>query len=234
MRVAVHEEGPDPVAVLAEEDWPPPDLDWTALHLDLAAADLVRRAPEAVTSAAFDLRDGMLSLTFTAGRDTDVIGHGALRLWVSLDDTDDAHLFVGVRKFRDGRECLFEGSYGFGFDMVTRGWQRVAHRELDETLSTPWQPVHTHRQAEPVRPGEIVAVDIALRPHATRIRTGDILRLDIRGTWHFPRNPLTGQTPAGYRRSPAGRCIVHAGGKYDSALLLGMRPPRDEPAWQCP
>lgn len=234
VRVAVHEEGPDPVAVLAEPDWPPPDLDWTALHLDLTAADLVRREPEAVTSAAFDLRDGMLSLTFTAGRDTDVIGHGALRLWVSLEDTDDAHLFVGVRKFRDGRECLFEGSYGFGFDMVTRGWQRVAHRELDETLSTPWQPVHTHRRAEPIRPGEIVAVDIALRPHATRIRTGDILRLDIRGTWHFPRNPLTGQTPAGYRRSPAGRCIVHAGGKYDSALLLGMRPPRDEPAWQCP
>lgn len=118
--------------------------------------------------------------------------------------------------------------------MVTRGWQRVAHRELDETLSTPWQPVHTHRRAEPIRPGEIVAVDIALRPHATRIRTGDILRLDIRGTWHFPRNPLTGQIPAGYRRSPAGRCIVHAGGNYDSALLLGMRPPRDEPAWQCP
>ena len=78
----------------------------------------------------------------------------------------------------------------------------------------------------------IVAVDIALRPHATRLRAGDVLRLDIRGTWHFPRNPLTGQFPAGYRRSPAGRCVIHAGGRFDSGLLLGMRESRDGPTWQ--
>lgn len=234
VRVAVHDEGPDPVAVLAEPDWPPPDLAWTPLYLDLPGGRLVEEQQQAESTAAFDLRDGMLSLTWDLPRDTDLIGHNGLRLWVSLEGTDDAHLFIGLRKFRDGQECLFEGSYGFGFDMVTRGWQRLAHRELDETLSTPWQPVQTHRHPEPLQPGQIVPVDIALRPHATRMRAGDSLRLGIRGTWHFPRNPLTGQFPAGYRRSPAGRCVLHAGGTYDSRLLLGMRAPRDEPAWHAP
>ena len=235
VRVAVHDEGPDPVAVLAEPNWPPPDLTWTSLRLDLPVRRLVDGEHGINSSTTdFDLHDGMLSLIWTAAEDLDVIGHAALRLWVGLEETTDANLFVGVRKFRGGRECLFEGSYGFGFDMVTRGWQRVAHRELDDTLSTPWQPVHTHRSAEPLRAGEVVPVDIALRPHATRLRAGDTVRLDIRGTWHFPRNPLTGQFPAAYRRSPAGRCVIYAGGPYDSRLLLGTRAPRNEPAWRAP
>lgn len=150
---------------------------------------------------------------------------------MSLEGAEDSHLFIGIRKLRQGREVVFEGSYGFGFDMVTRGWQRLAHRELDVDLSTPWQPVHTHRIAEPLIPGEVVPVDIALQPHATRMQAGDVLRLDIRGTWHYSRNPLTGQFPAGYQRSAGGRCVLHAGGEFDSALFIGMRPVRDEPAW---
>ena len=78
------------------------------------------------------------------------------------------------------------------------------------------KPVHTHRNAQPVAAGEVVPVDIALLPHATRLRAGDTLRVDIRGSWHFPRNPLTGQFPAGYQRSPAGRCIIHAGEPHAS------------------
>lgn len=235
VRMAVHDEGPDPVCVLAESDWPPPDLTWTSLQLDLPARRLVDTEPGNTTATAeFDLHKDVLSLSWTAPRDLDIIGHAALRLWLSLAGTDDAHLFVGVRKFRGGRECVFEGSYGFGFDMVTRGWKRVAHREIDAVLSTPWQPVHTHRRAEPLRPGEVIAIDIALLPHATRMRAGDTLQLDIRGTWHFPRNPLTGAFPAFYQRSPAGRCTIHAGGTHDSRLLLGIREPRNEPAWRSP
>ena len=44
----------------------------------------------------------------------------------------------------------------------------------DETRSTPWRPVNTHRGAQPLRPGEAIPVDGALRPHATRFRAGDV------------------------------------------------------------
>jgi predicted acyl esterase len=84
--------------------------------------------------------------------------------------------------------------------------------------------VHTHRVAEPAAPGEVVAVDVALRPHATRFRAGDELRLEVRGDWFFPRDPVRGQLPTGYQRSGRGAVVLRTGGAYDARLLLGHRP----------
>ncbi len=117
----------------------------------------------------------------------------------------------------------FEGSYGFSGDIVSKGWQRAAHRELDDRLSTPAQPVHTHARPEPLAEGEIVQIDMALRQHATRFLKGDILQLDLRGNWHFPRDPLFGQFPAFYAPSPKGNWVLLSGGGCDSHLLLGSR-----------
>jgi hypothetical protein len=156
-------------------------------------------------------------------RDIDVIGPMALRLWIKAQDASDLVLFAGIRKFRAGAEVTFEGSYGFSGDMVSKGWQRAAHREIDDHLSTPAQPVHTHVRAEPLAEGEIARIDIALRQHATRFLKGDILQLDLRGNWHFPRDPLFGQFPAFYAPSPKGNWILLSGGGYDSHLLLGSR-----------
>ena len=52
----------------------------------------------------------------------------AARLWLQIDEDDDADLFVGVEKWRDGRFVPFEGSYGYGRDRVSTGWQRVSLR----------------------------------------------------------------------------------------------------------
>ena len=87
-----------------------------------------------------------------------------------------------------GAEVTFEGSYGFSGDMVSKGWQRAAHRELDAELSTVEQPVYTHSRVSPLKPKEIVPIAIAMRPHATRLRKGDQLRLDIQGRWFYPKS----------------------------------------------
>ncbi len=76
-----------------------------------------------------------------------------LHLDVSLEGTGDSTLLAAVRLFRAGKEVPFEGSFGFAHDVVTHGWHRPAHRQLDQALSTPWQPVHTHAVAEPLAPG---------------------------------------------------------------------------------
>jgi hypothetical protein len=222
VHLEIHDGGPDPVAIIEETAWPPDDLHWRPLRLDARNGVLGEERP-AVQSQATYSTGGTLRFRWSVPEDMDIIGPMAVRLWIKAQDASDPVLFAGIRKFRAGAEVTFEGSYGFSGDIVSKGWQRVAHRELDERLSTPAQPVHTHVRAEPLAAGEVVQVDIALRQHATRFLKGDILQLDLRGNWHFPRDPLFGQFPAFYARSPKGSWVLLSGGEYDSHLLLGSR-----------
>ncbi|HEY0778212.1 MAG TPA: CocE/NonD family hydrolase [Gemmatirosa sp.] len=224
VRLAIHDQGPTPVAVTDEESWPPHDVAWRSLWLDAASRTLSSRKPEGAASVAFRAPREGVSFMWDVPEDVDVIGPMVLRLHLELRDGDDAFLFAGIRKFRRGAEVTFEGSFGFAADMVSKGWQRAAHRVLDDRLSTPGQPVHTHERAERLRPGEIVPVLIALRPHATRFLKGDRLQVDVRGRWHYPRDPLRGQFPAFYERSPNARCVLHTGGAHEAQLLLASRP----------
>lgn len=56
------------------------------------------------------------------------------------------------------------------------------------------------RQPQPLHPGQVVAVDVALSPSATLFRAGQQLRLLVAGRWLVSRNPLSGQFPAAYPR----------------------------------
>jgi putative CocE/NonD family hydrolase len=91
---------------------------------------------------------------------------------------------------------------------------------LDHGLSQPWEPVPACTDPQPLRAGEVVSVDVALGPSATLFRGGEQLRLVVAGRWLCPRNPLTGQFPAAYRRSPRGRVTLHWGQAHDAHLLV--------------
>jgi predicted acyl esterase len=84
-------------------------------------------------------------------------------------------------------------------------------------------PQADQERAEPLAAGEIARIDVAVRQHATRFLKGDILQLDLRGNWHFPRDPLFGQFLAFYAPSSKGNWVLLSGGEYDSHLLLGSR-----------
>lgn len=223
-RIAVHEAGPELVEVLMADTWPPTSgMRRQQLHL-AEGRRLVEEPAAREWSTAFDLRRGAVHWDWQVSEDLDVIGPMALTVHVSATGTDDPLLFARVRKLRGSREVTFEGSYGYALDGVSVGWQRVAHRELDDARSTPTQPVHRHERAEPLAPGEVVPVQVALLPHATRFRAGEVLRLELTGRWPVPRDPLRGQLPAGYRRSPGGTLTVHGGPGHVSGLLLDVRP----------
>ena len=227
VRLAIYEEGAEPVAVLGEQKWPPSDLLTRTLILDAAQRTMTHGFPvQPPASLSFKTwrrtRRGSARFSWLIPEDIDIIGPMALRLHVELRGAKDVFLFAGVRKFRDGTEMKFEGSFGFSGDMVSKGWQRAAHRELDP-FSTPLQPIHTHRLAELLQPGEIIPVEIALQPHATRFRKGDVLCVDVQGRWFYPRNPVFGQFPTAYQRSPRGLCVLHTGGAYDAQLRFGSR-----------
>ena len=226
VRLSITEAGSEPAAVVYEESWSPGDVQWQKLYLNAKNGTMgphEESAPHAFTT--FKLPNGRTRFVWMVPEDLDVIGPMALYFSVELEGGGDAFLFAGLRKFHNNVEVVFEGSYGFSGDMVSKGWQRLAHRELDSKLSTPEQPVHTHRRPVPLSPGEVVSTAIALRPHATRLRKGDRLRLDLQGRWFYPKSKLRGQFPADYERSPKATCTLHTGGQHLGYLLLATRPP---------
>jgi putative CocE/NonD family hydrolase len=212
------------VEVRAEEEWPLARTEWTPLHV--GAAGLVDDVPVVSGGARFRIRDGGVRFGHTFTHDTELTGPMALRLFVSVDDTDDVDLVVGVEKWRGGRYVAFEGSYGFGRDRVTTGWLSASLRALDEARSHPYEPVPAFTRREPLSPGEVVPVDIPLGASATRFLAGDQLRLVVAGRWLWPRNPLTGQFPAAYRTRTKGTCTIHWGPDRDAHLLVPVVPPR--------
>ena len=144
----------------------------------------------------------------------------SLRLFVEVHGTDDVDLFAGVEKWRGTTFVPFEGSYGFGRDRITSGWLKASMRALDEQLSRPFEPVPKLDNRHPLRPGEVVQVDISLGPSATLFRAGEQLRLVVAGRWLWPRNPLTGQFPAAYENGPRGKCTMHWGPDRDARMLV--------------
>jgi len=181
---------------------------------------LAAEQPRTAGAISFETHSRAAAFSWTVPADIELTGPMVARLWVELHGCDDANLFVGVEKWRGGRFVGFEGSYGYGRDRVTTGWQRVALRAPDPALSQPWEPVAECTEPQPVAAGEVVAVDVALGPSATLFRAGEQLRLVVGGRWLCQRNPLTGQFPAAYANPPRGRVTVHWGPHYDAHLLI--------------
>jgi uncharacterized protein len=219
VRLEVREDRDTVAAVREESEWPLARTRWRRLHLT-GPGVLSTEAPIAHGSVTFKTRSRAAVFSWIVRDDVELTGLMSVRLWLDLYGCTDANLFIGVEKWRAGRFVPFEGSYGYGRNRVTTGWQRVSLRALDRELSRPWEPVPACTDAQPLQAGEIVAVDVALGPSATLFRAGEQLRLVVAGRWLCPRNPLSGQFPAAYQPSPRGRVTLHWGPTHDAHLLV--------------
>ncbi|MET1007989.1 MAG: CocE/NonD family hydrolase, partial [Propionibacteriaceae bacterium] len=224
VRLEVRESADQIVEVREELEWPLARTQWTPLHLD--GAGLIDKPGDSTGSISFALKDGGARFGWTLPADLELTGPMALRLYVSVDGTDDVDLCVGVEKWRGNTYVGFEGSYGFGRERVTTGWQSASLRTLDEERSRPFQPVPAFTARQPLSPGEIVPVDIALGPSSTLFRRGEQLRLVVAGRWLWSSNPITGAFPAAYRTSTPGTCTLHWGAEHDAQLLIPVIPTR--------
>ena len=222
----------------AEQEWPIARTDWTKLHLDPTAGTLEAQPPARASTRTFEaMGDGITFLAAPCARDTEVTGPLALRLWVS-STTTDADLFAVFRVFTpDLREVVFMGAID-PHTPVAQGWLRASHRRLDPALSTEWRPYHMHDRAEPLSPGEPVALDIELWPTSIVVPAGHRLALTVRGRdyeWQAStgarlsnfKNELKGcgpflhDDPRDRPRSVfAGRTTLHAGPGHEAWLLL--------------
>ena len=118
VRIEVREFGDVVANVRYASDWPLSDTRWNLLYLNHNNSGLEpAMAVEGVKSAPFAADAESLKYSYKFTQDTEVIGPMKLTLFVSVEDTNDANLFVGIQKFRHGKEVSFEGSYGFANDI---------------------------------------------------------------------------------------------------------------------
>lgn len=194
VRLEVRERGDLVHEVREEHDWPPAhDPLLLSLHGD------GRMSPAPVTaesSVTFSARGRAAAFAHTFERDTEVTGDALLRLRVAAASPGPVSLFAGLSKWSDGRFVPFEGSYGFGRDLVTTGFRRVEAG------------------------GVVQEVEIAFAPSSTFFRAGDELRLHVSGRQLSPRNPLFGSFPALYRGSRRTRVTLESTPAQPQVLML--------------
>mgnify|MGYP003340160988 FL=1 len=123
-------------------------------------------------------------------------------------------------------------------------WLRASHRKLDTKLSLPYRPYHTHDEAQPLTPGEVVQLDIELWPTSIVVPAGHRIALTVRGRdYEFAKstgarlsnfkNELLGCGPFLHddpRDRPAavfgGKTTLHFGAGQEGFVLLPVIPKR--------
>ncbi|MGN6570775.1 MAG: CocE/NonD family hydrolase [Pseudolabrys sp.] len=243
--------GADRIEWRHEQEWPLKRTQWTKFYFDLSredgapehAAKLVHENPKQAKSRTYvtshlgtmgsssaassqvmgggGIRPNMGVALETAPMDADmeVTGPLAASFWVS-SESEDMDLFLTLRHFdAQGNEIMETGQQGAPVP-VAKGWLRVSHRELDPALSAPGRPYHAHKRRLYLKPGEIVKVDVEIWPTSMVFAKGHRLRLDVQ-----PRDGVGSQGYMHYHADyNTGRNTIHAGGQYESYLLLPVIP----------
>ena len=212
--------------------WPPAQTRYRELYLDAQTASLSPEplaTPSTAAIAPFPTSDSANRAVFDIvfAQDTDVVGNSALRLFVEARDTTDVDLFAGVEKLdTDGNEVyFFSASGGNANGPVTRGWLRASKRALNSERSTDARPVLSYALDEPLTAGEVVQVDIALMPTATRFHAGETLRLILQ-SWSDPGQWEGGETRH-WATISTGQALLHTGPQSPARLLLPTLDPSD-------
>ena len=136
--------------------------------------------------------DGVTFLTPPLAHDTEITGPSALKLFVS-SSTADADIFAVLRVFSpDLKEVVFQGAID-PHTPVGQGWLRASHRQLDKKLSKPYRPYHTHTKKQPLKPGEVVALDIEIWPTSIVVPAGHRIALTVRGKDYVYGGPSGGR-----------------------------------------
>jgi len=80
----------------------------------------------------------------------------------------------------DMKEIVFQGALD-PHTPVAQGWLRASHRKLDDKLTLPYRPYHTHDEKQPLTPGAPVELDIELWPTCIVVPAGYRIALTVRG-----------------------------------------------------
>ena len=91
-----------------------------------------------------------------------------------------------------GDEVVFQGAID-PHTPISQGWLRTSHRKPDPDLSIPYRPYHTHDEKQPLRPGEIVELDVEIWPTSVVVPAGYRIGLTVRGKDYEYQGPSGGR-----------------------------------------
>jgi len=164
-----------------ENEWPIARTDWTKFYLDPNDNKLSLDPPTTNSSVCFDaMGDGLTFLSDPLENETEITGPSALKLAVS-SSTNDADLFVVLQVFDpEGVEVTFQGAID-PHTPIGQGWLRASHRKLDDALSEPYRPYHTHDETQTLTPGEAVDLDVEIWATSIVVPAGYRIGINVRG-----------------------------------------------------
>jgi len=222
-------------ATRGENEWPIARTQYTKLYLDAKRGTMQRSPVRSATSCSYNAVGGgpgahRAEFEITFKEPMELIGHMKLKIFMAAEGTNDMDIFVGVYKFDSKGKFVPLAFYSFFDDgPVALGWLRASHRELDTKKSTEFQPVLAHQRELKLEKGEVVPLQIEIWPSGTRFKAGEKLRLIVQGTELQKYSKIV--DPIYYRHEDtvnSGRHVIHAGGRYDSHLLVPVIPRRSK------
>jgi len=174
--------------------------------------------PDGFYQAPFTVTNKAQSVKWTSDKFTESVeftGTGALYVYVEID-TDDTNL---IAKLYDvdpsGRRTL-----------MTSGYLKASHRELDEARSKYGEPWHPHTRAVPVPPGEMIEYAIRLYPFSHVVKAGHRMELELACNEKIEDENYKMLPPESYHL-PSGRATTHKiyrDAEHPSRLVLPMVP----------
>lgn len=126
---------------------------------------------------------GISFITDPLEEDVMLAGYIKLGLWVSSTSCD-MDIVADIRVMEEnGSEVPYAMTYTYSgmHHPISIGWQKVSHRKTDPEKSTVYRPWHTHLEedCQPLKPGEIVPVEVEIWPATAFVKKGNRIRLDI-------------------------------------------------------
>ncbi|KAM0542634.1 hypothetical protein ACHAPJ_012713 [Fusarium lateritium] len=217
-----------------EREWPLLRQSLDKFFLNAARMTLENKEISIESSTSYASTDTNDTSDFTLFFDayTEIAGYPKAKLWMSCKDHDDMDIAVQIRKISKSGEtlehlnCLCPVPIEQVPELNTvkyigpQGFLRASHAVTRvEELSDEQEVFYKHDRRQPVTPGSIVEVEITLWPMAMVFAAGEGLMLRISG--HDMCYPEADSIqPASINNEDVGYHEIHAGGKYDSVLVL--------------
>lgn len=171
-------------------------------------------APDGFYQAPLTVTDKVEILDWSTApfeKPTELIGTGAAHLFVEIDQPD-TNLILR----------LWDQAPGGARQLITSGYLKASHRELDLERTGPGHPYHPHTRTVPVEPGVIEEYAVRLYPFAATFLPGHRLVLELSNNEPLvdAHNALL---PPDAFHLPVGRPVTHKiyrDARHPSRLLL--------------